>query len=156
MAKQSKGEVTSKKPVFEEDESVKKATKEIIEQVKANRIPTEKLGADYAGYLEKVLHFWITQYYTIVFPLISNGTLKFVYKDGHSAIEYMEKETIRIAKHKYNQKHFKEIERLIKKGYKTEKAYQDTADKYGFESWEGLGKMYQKRYLDKKITPKKK
>ncbi|HTY10505.1 MAG TPA: hypothetical protein VMF88_05490 [Bacteroidota bacterium] len=152
MAKQSKGGVTTRKPVFEEDENVRNATKNIMNQVRTSRL----LEDNYSDYLEKVLSYWVTEYYSIIFPLISYGTLKFVYKDGKSMIEFTEKEIVRIAKQKYTKKHFQEVDRLIKKGYKTEKAYQEVADKYTFSSWEGFGKQYQKRYLDKKITPKKK
>ena len=156
MAKQSKGGVITEKTIFEEDENVKKSAKELLDMIRITRQGQERQGKNPVAYLEEVLEYWIKQYYTIVYPLISYGTLKFVYKDGKSIIEFTEKEVIRIAKQKYTKKHFQEIERLIKKGYKNEKAYQEIADKYKFLSWEGLGKQYQKRHLDKKITPKKK
>lgn len=59
---------------------------------------------------------------------------------------------IKIAPRKYFPKHFKEIDKLIKKGYKINKAVMEVAEKYNFK-YEGFYKQYNK-YLNGKIKLK--
>jgi hypothetical protein len=56
-----------------------------------------------------------------------------------------EKVKIIIVREKYTLKHFREVDRLIQRGYKKESAYQEVAEKHNFV-WENFARQYRDRH----------
>ncbi len=75
-----------------------------------------------------------------------------IHKDKEESVKSKSFE-IKIAPLKYSEKHFKEVDKLVQKGYKQTDALDEVCGKYKFTSREGFGKQYRKMWLDKRLTP---